>query len=407
VSAPVSASLPGIEQAMALLDAAIEPLPAVQVGIGAALNRVTIQTVTAACDLPPFDQSAMDGYALRAADAPARLPLAQTVAAGPHERRPRLPEGHACRIYTGGLIPEGADAVVRQEWTRRDGDDAVSIERPTPVGQDIRPQGEELRRGTPLIEAGRRLNAGHVALLSMAGVAELAVRRAPRIRVLVSGDEVIDAGRELRPGEVYNANGPLVSGWLAQAGYRDVRVEHVADTEQAVQDALSRAFAEADLVITTGGVSVGDRDLIAPGAEQLGARRVLWKVAQKPGKPLYVARRGDALLMGLPGNPASVLVNLVSFVRRALDRLEGVAEPGPQVATGVLVTGIKPDSERESWVRVRIESDARGLTRVHPQPNQASHMLGNLASADRLAWVAASPLPLPAGSVVRWIDLQL
>jgi molybdopterin molybdotransferase len=225
--------------------------------------------------------------------------------------------------------------------------------------------------------------------------------------VLVSGDEVIDAGRDLRPGEVYNANGPLVSGWLAQAGYHDVRVEHVADTEPAVEDALSRALSESDLVITTGGVSVGDRDLIAPGAERLGAQRVLWKVAQKPGKPLYVARRGDAVLMGLPGNPASVLVNLVSFVRRALDRLEGVAEPGPQIGTGVLVTGIKPDAERESWVRVRIESDARGLTRVHPQPNQASHMLGNLASADRLAWVAASADPLPAGSVVRWIDLQL
>ncbi|MGH8519145.1 MAG: molybdopterin molybdotransferase MoeA, partial [Panacagrimonas sp.] len=349
-------------------------------------------------------------YALRAADVtshPVRLPLAGVVAAGPHTRLPRLPAGHACRIYTGGLIPEGADAVVRQEWTRRDADAAVIIERATPIGQDIRPQGEELRRGTLLLDAGRRLNAGHVAMLAMAGVAEVPVRGAPRIRVLVSGDEVIDAGRELRPGEVYNANGPLVAGWMAQAGYAGVSVEHVADTESAVAAALSRAFAEADLVITTGGVSVGDRDLIAPGAEQLGATRVLWKVAQKPGKPLYVARHGRVLLMGLPGNPASVLVNLVSFVRRALDRLEGVAEPGPQVGTGVLVTGIRPDAERESWVRVRIEADPRGMTRVHPQPNQASHMLSNLAAADRLAWVAASNSPLPAGSVVRWIDLRL
>lgn len=403
-------ALPTIEQAFALLDAAIEPLPVARVAISAALNRVTAEPVASACDLPPFDQSAMDGYALRVADAlvvPARLPLASTVAAGPHERRPCLPEGHACRIYTGGLIPEGADAVVRQEWTRREHDDAIVIERPTPVGQDIRAQGEELRAGAPLIESGRRLNAGHVALLSMAGVANLVVRRAPRVRVLVSGDEVIDAGRALRPGEVYNANGPLVAAWFAQAGYADVRVEHVADTERAVHDALSSAFAEADLVITTGGVSVGDRDLIAPGAEQLGAQRVLWKVAQKPGKPLYVARRGGVLLMGLPGNPASVLVNLVSFVRRALDRLEGVADPGPRVGTGVLVTGLRADAERESWVRVRIESDPRGMTRVHPQPNQASHMLGNLVAADRLAWVPAGNSPLPAGSVVRWIDLQL
>lgn len=402
-------TLPTIEQALALLDGSIEPMPVTRVAIGSALNRVTVEAVTAACDLPPFDQSAMDGYALRASDAtaPVRLPLAATVAAGPHERRPQLPGGHACRIFTGGLIPEGADAVVRQEWTRREADGSVFIERATPVGQDIRPQGEELRRGTPLMEPGRRLNAGQVALLSMAGVAEVAVRRAPRIRVLVSGDEVIDPGRDLRPGEVYNANGPLISTWLAQAGYADVSVEHVADTERAVHDTLSRAFAEADLVITTGGVSVGDRDLIVPIAEQIGARRVLWKVAQKPGKPLYIARRERVLLMGLPGNPASVLVNLVSFVRRALDRLEGVAEPGPQFGTGVLVTGIRPDAERESWVRVRIESDPRGMTRVHPQPHQASHMLSNLAEADRLAWVSASSSPLPAGSVVRWIDLRL
>jgi molybdopterin molybdotransferase len=258
-----------------------------------------------------------------------------------------------------------------------------------------------------LFDAGRRLNAGHVAMLAMAGVAQVAVRRAPRIRVLVSGDEVIDVGRELRPGEVYNANGPLISGWMAQAGYTNVSVEPVADTERATGDALSRAFAEADLVLSTGGVSVGDRDLIVPCAETLGAQRVLWKVAQKPGKPLYIARHGGALLMGLPGNPASVLVNLVSFVRRALDRLEGVAEPGPRIGTGVLVTGVRPDPERESWVRVRIEADPRGMTRVHPQPNQASHMLSNLAAADRLAWVAASSSPLPAGSVVRWIDLRL
>ena len=399
-----------IEAAFGKLDDAIAVLPAQELPLAEALNRVTAEPLSAQCDLPPFDQSAMDGYALRIADArgtwPARLPLAATVAAGPHEVLPVLPAGHACRIYTGGLIPQGADAVVRQEWTSREGD-AVVIQRDTPAGQDIRRQGEELKRDADLIEAGRRLNAGHVAMLSMAGVSQARVRRAPRIRVLVSGDEVIDAGRALRPGEVYNANGPLIRAWLAQAGYADVTVEAVRDTEEAVRTALTAAFAAADLVLTTGGVSVGDKDLIAPGAEALGAQRVLWKVAQKPGKPLYVARHGGALLMGLPGNPASVLVNLATFVRRALDRLEGVATVSPHLHTGVLVTGVKADAERESWVRVRIETDARGMTRVLPQSHQASHMQSNLTAADALAWIPASAGPVPAGHTVRWLSLGL
>jgi len=398
-----------IEAAFAALDEAVTVLPVVRLLLGQALNRVTAEPLSAQCDLPPFDQSAMDGYALRAADAsqpPARLPLSATVAAGPHDTLPVLPAGHACRIYTGGLIPQGADAVVRQEWTEREGQ-IVVIQRPTPAGQDIRRQGEELRRGTGLIESGRRLNAGHIAMLAMAGVAQAAVRRAPRIRVLVSGDEVVDAGRALRPGEVYNANGPLIQAWLRQAGYDDVGVATVGDTEAAVRDALRWAFEHADLVLTTGGVSVGDKDLIAPEAEKLGARRVLWKVAQKPGKPLYVARHGAALLMGLPGNPASVLVNLATFVRRALDRLEAAAVVAPRLQAGVLASAINADAERESWVRVRIDVDAQGVTRLLPQTHQASHMLSNLSAADALAWIPARDEPIPAGDTVRWLNLGL
>ena len=402
-------SLLSIREAFAKLDAAISPLPTQRIALSAALHRITANKVVSVCDLPPFDQSSMDGYALRAADVtqlPTRLPLAMTVAAGPHEQIPQLPSGHACRIYTGGLIPHGADAVVRQEWTEREGED-VLIQRATPVGQEIRRQGEELRQGAALIEPGRRLNAGHLAMLAMAGIAEIEVRRAPRIRVLVSGDEVVDAGRTLRPGEVYNANGPLISAWLARAGYAQVSVESLADTDEAVREGLQRAFAEADLVLTTGGVSVGDKDLILPQAEKLGAERVFWKVAQKPGKPLYVARHGASLLIGLPGNPASVLVNLSSFVRRALDVLEAAEERGPLLRMGVINDSVKPDAERDTWLRVRSEVDKTGTLRLYPQAHQASHMLSNLAAADALVWLPADKQPLPAGSLVHWLSLGL
>jgi molybdopterin molybdotransferase len=397
-----------IEQALAKISEVVAPLPFAMVPVAEALCRVTAAEVVSACDLPPFDQSAMDGYAVNTKDVsapPTRLPLASTVAAGPHDRLPILPAGHACRIYTGGLIPQGADAVVRQEWTARDGD-VVVIERSTPIGQDIRKQGEELKKGTPLIEAGRRLNAGHVAMLAMSGVAQVPVHRAPRVVVLVTGDEIVDAGATLKPGEVYNANGPQLVAWLARAGVPAPRVEAVPDREEAVSTALARAFAEADLVLTTGGVSVGDRDLIAPEAEKLGAERIFWKVAQKPGKPLYVAKKGGCLLMGLPGNPASVLVNVAVFVRRALDRFEGVTEPGPVLLPGRLSKMTKADAERETWLRVHTQLTVDGM-KLHPQGQQASHMLSNLATADALAWLPVGSEPLAVGSLVRWLSLGL
>jgi molybdopterin molybdotransferase len=397
-----------VEAALARLSEIVAPLDAETVPVAQALCRVTVGQVVSACDLPPFDQSAMDGYAVNTADVrtpPTRLPLAATVAAGPHEQLPSIPPAHACRIYTGGLIPSGADAVVRQEWTAREGDGVV-IQRPTPVGQDIRRQGEELKQGTPLIESGRRLNAGHIAMLAMSGVAHVPVRRAPRIVVLVSGDEIVDAGSKLRPGEVYNANGPQIVAWLARAGYPAPRIEAIPDCEAAVSDALERAFAWADLVLTTGGVSVGDRDLIAPEAEKLGAERIFWKVAQKPGKPVYVAKRGGCVLIGLPGNPASVLVNLAVFVRRALDRFEGVAEPGPAFLPGRLSRTTKADDERETWLRVHTQLAVDGML-LHPQGHQASHMLSNLAVADALAWLPVSAEPFAAGTAVRWLSLGL
>jgi molybdopterin molybdotransferase len=396
-----------IDEALARLDAGIQPLPVERVPLERALSRVTAMPVAAQCDLPPFDQSAMDGYALRAADAaaaPLSLPLAATVAAGPHTDLPRLPSGHACRIYTGGLMPLGADTVIRQEWTEAQ-DGAVLIKRAIPVGHDMRSQGEELRLGTPMCPAGRRLDPGLIGALAMAGVAEVEVRRAPRIRVLVSGDEVIPAGQSPRPGEVFNANGPLLAAWLGSEGYDTVQVTQVADTPEAVRAALLDAFESCDLVISTGGVSVGDRDLIAPEAERLGAQRLFWKVAQKPGKPLFVARRGTSLLMGLPGNPASVLVNLAVFVRRALDRLEGLTRPGPQMHAGILAADVRADAERETWLRMRLEFSSGGQILLHPQPHQASHMLSNLAQANVLARLPMASVPIAAGSAVPWLWL--
>jgi molybdopterin molybdotransferase len=396
-----------IDAALAVLEQHLRTLDVVPAPLAEALHRVTAAELTAQCDLPPFDQSAVDGYAVRSAELaapPCRLPLAATIAAGPLAQNPELPEGHACRIFTGGMLPQGADAIVRQELTQRDGD-AVMIHTPVAAGTDLRRRGEELRSGTPVVAAGQRLHAGLIAALAAAGIADVPVRRSPRIRVLITGDELVSAGTTAGRGEIFDCNGPLVSAWFATAGYRDVHLCRVTDEQDAVTAALSEAFDNADLVVSTGGVSVGDRDLLPATAETLGARRLFWKVAQKPGKPLYAALRGRCLFLGLPGNPGAVLINLAVFVRRALDLLEGAQNPGPRRATGHLVAAARCDAQRDTWLRVRRGVDADGRVQLQPLGHQASHMISNLAQADTLALLPARAHDWAAGEAVEWLPL--
>lgn len=402
----MSEPLLSIEQAFQRLAESIIPLPAEFLPLDQTLGRVLASDVHAACDLPPFDQSAMDGYAVRHADLSRHplLPVASTIAAAAQDRWPKLAPGQAARIYTGGVLPDGADTVIQQELALREGDE-VSFRAALERGANVRRQGEELRSGARIAEAGQRVTPGLIGACAAANLPSLVVYRAPRIRLLVSGDEVVPAGSTLRNGEVADANGPLMSAWFRAQGYPAPSVVRVVDEPDVVRAALQAAFEEADLIVSSGGVSVGDRDLIGPEAEGLGARRLFWKIAQKPGKPLFVAQRGASLLMGLPGNPASVLVNLVSFVRLALDRLEGGRAQKPVFRTGLLAAATGSDSRREVWLRARAVIEPDGVIRLYALPNQASHMLSNLVSANALAWLPVSEAPIPAGTSVPWLEL--
>lgn len=394
-----------IDDAWARLDAACPRLDSERLPLLQALGRVLAAPEPARCDLPPFRQSAMDGYAVHSASLgplPCRLPLGEIVAAAPQARLPQLPLGGAVRIFTGGLVPDQADCVVQQEWTQLEAGQVVLQRAPQP-GQNLRERGEELLAGTRLGEAGSRLDAGLIAALAAAGVAELEVFRLPRVALLVTGDELQAPGQTLLRGQVYDANGPLVRGWLHMQGIGLERLIYVADDEAAVSQALAEAFACADLVLSTGGVSVGDRDLIIPCAEALGAERVFWKVAQKPGKPLYAARYDNRLLLGLPGNPASVLVNLAAHVSRVLARMQQAVLPQPQPA--ILASRLRPASDRDSWLRMRSERTADGRVLLQPLPHQASHMISNLACADVLARLPAQDEAIEAGSVVATLPL--
>ncbi|MBX3314050.1 MAG: molybdopterin molybdotransferase MoeA [Actinobacteria bacterium] len=396
-----------VEEAMAAVDASVRPLGTEVVAVVDAAGRVLAAPVASGHPLPRFDQSAVDGYAVRHADvaaAPVTLPVGEVVAAARQAARPVLTPGTATRIFTGGLVPDGADTIVRQELTTADADaGTVTVHDAVDVGTDLRREGEELPAGSVVATAGQEVTPGLLASLLVAGAHEVTVARRPRVAVLVTGDELVPAGQPLGLGQTPDTNGPMIGATLAGWGLTDVTVAHVPDRREVVVDTLAAAIADADLVVTSGGVSVGDFDFVPGAAEEVGAERLFWKVAQRPGGPLYVARHGDAHLFGLPGNPAAVLVNLHVYVRRALDRLVGL-DPDARWRTGVPAEPPHRIADKTFWLRASATTDDTGRTVLAPLGRQASHMLSNLSDATAIARVPATSEDEPT-ETLRWLPL--
>ncbi|WP_331521220.1 gephyrin-like molybdotransferase Glp [Pinirhizobacter sp.] len=397
-----------LAEALAMYEG-VGALPTVKLDLASALGRVLADPCRAAVDLPSFTQSAMDGYAIRGGETgdatptrPVVMPVAGTVAAGEALTPPMLP-GTAFRIFTGAPLPVGSDAVVRQEIVERSGNDML-LREAVPVGANVRYRGEELQRGDTVAGAGQRINAGLLGALAMAGVHEVIVHGAPRVTVLVTGDEVAREADDTPAGRIHDANGPMITAWLVERGYpAPVRI-YVPDDPAAVHDALAQALDSSDLVITTGGVSVGDRDYIPSTAESLGVEKKFWKVAQKPGKPLWFGRRGSSWLMGMPGNPGAVLVCLAVHAAAVLARLEGEARAIPDWSMGELAQEVESDDGRDRLLRMSVIADD-GRLRLVPLPRQESHMLSNLASASALVWLPRRDQTYAAGELLRYIAL--
>lgn len=406
-------SMIAIDDALACYRDTVSPLDAQAVPACNALHHVLAAPARAGVNLPPFAQTALDGYALRSADTtaaspenPAALAVAGEIAAGVHETLAPIEPAQCLRILTGAPLPPGCDAVVAQERVDHE-HGSIIVSESVASGGGINQQAEELRQGDPLGQAGQRVTPGLMAALVKAGVTDVEGHRRPRISVLVTGDEIVPAGRAPRPlrhGQIHDANGPLIRAWLHDKGYPEPAIRFVRDDAAAVEVELDAALNNSDLVLTNGGVSVGDHDYIIAAAERIGAERLFWRVAQKPGKPLYFARRGASLLLGLPGNPGSVLTGLTLHVRCVLDCLEGVTAPGPVLHPGRLAEALQPDPLRERLVRAHRDQTSDG-TLLTPLPGQASHMLSNLESADALVRVPAGAEAVAAGTLLSWTPL--
>lgn len=396
-----------IDAALAAYAQHARPLPVARLPLRDALNRVLAEAPVAGTDLPMFTQSAVDGYALRSADlaaagdaAPVDLTLVGEVAAGAGAL-PHVGPGEAVRIFTGGTLPPGADTVARQEIVQR-GDGVITLTTALPPGEDTRFRGEELQAGAELAQAGTRLHPGGIAALAMAGIGTVSVYRAPRIALLVTGDEVVPPGGALLPGQIFDANGPLLHAWFQARGGAVPEVRYVPDTLDAVITALRDALADADLVITTGGVSVGDKDFLREAAASLGVEERFWRVAQKPGMPLYFGQRNQQFILGLPGNPGAVLVGLEVHASRLMALLEGEALPLPLWQMGRLTDTFRGDGRRDLLARMRMSVTADGVA-LHPLGRQGSHMLSNLIDANVI--VRVPPGEHPAGAALPFITL--
>lgn len=386
----------------------ISSLPSEEVSPEEALGRVLAREVHSEIDLPPFPQSAMDGYALRAQDTKnatpecsVRLRLSGEIQAGRLSKIPQLHSGEAMRIFTGGYVPQGADAILRQEDAQvKEG--WLFVRHALLAGTNLRGQGEEVAKHEPLATAGTRLTAGHLAVFAVAGVRRVSIHREPRITILTTGDEVVTVGNQLAPGEVYDANTPLIISWLRSQGYTHIGATHLPDDLKGTEKALGDAFAASDLVITAGGVSVGERDFIMKAAQSVGVREVFWKVRQKPGKPLLFGMLKEKPLLGLPGNPGAVFVCLVTHVRRVLDLLEDASTPGPRFFRGRLSESLELSPGREWWVRCQLEFSDEGEVWLVPLPHQSSHMITNLTECTVVARLPEGVGALQSGSIVSW-----
>ncbi len=375
-------------EALERILAGIEPLSAEEVAIPAALGRFAAEPVFSPTALPRFDQSAMDGYALRCADTPGELRQVGEQPAG-RTRHLEIAAGETVRIFTGAPLPEGADAVVMQEDARTTSG-RVRIAEAIAAEEFIRRRGEDVCEGQQLIARGELVTPARIGLLHAAGVASISIHRRPRAAIVSTGDELREAGSALQPGELYDSNRPMLTAQLNSVA-DIIGSVHCPDDPAALGDAI-RNFAAADAIILNAGVSVGDHDPVHEALRIVEAEVALWRVAVKPGKPFLFARRGGQAIYGLPGNPVSAFVTAVLFVLPALRRLAGSATPQQRTFQLPIGSDFANPDKRVQYVRATFRG---GVAQVSPL--QQSHGLASLAASDLL-------LRIPPGETVSTGD---
>lgn len=397
-----------VDQALDLILDKTQALAVGQLALNQALNHYLAEDIYSEINLPLFSQSAVDGYAICAQaelEPNAIFELIGEVQAGHHSTL-QLKLGQAVRIFTGAKIPIGTTTVARQEIVKVQSSSTISITENLKIHADIRDVGEEIAIGQLLAKQGQKLSVGAIASLSMAGVKAVQVFQYPKVAVVITGDEIAENVEDVASGKIFDANAPLIQAWFEASG-QQIKIFHVADTELAVRLLIQDLSERYDLILTTGGVSVGDYDFIRPVTLSLGFEEIFWKVKQKPGKPMLFAQlkredHSSCYLLGLPGNPAAVYVGMQIYTTTVLNALQGYKQQ-PNWFSALLTHDLKVDA-RERFLRMSASFDQASL-KVKSLSKQQSHMLSNLMHANCLVRIPAGK-NMQEGQIVQGIFID-
>ena len=378
----------------------IQPLPTEAVDITSALGRVLAEDVVAVGDVPPFASSAMDGFAVVAGPAERRLEIIDESRAGSPARR-GLDDRQAIRVSTGAVVPQGATAVIRVEDTK-EAAGVVTIATASAPGQNIRSAGDDLVAGGQVLDLGLTLGPSALGIAVSAGRTTVTCAQRPRVAVLATGDELMPVGARLAAGQIHNSNAVVLAGLVEQSGAKAITSDPVADDQTATSAAIKAALSAADVVVVTGGVSVGPHDHVKAGFAAAGIQERFWRVALRPGKPVWFGTHGSKLAFGLPGNPVSAVVCFHLFVRPALLALQGASPISPRLSAR-LASPVKLNPTREQALRVCLRWESDGAVAELTGP-QGSHQLSSMLSADALAFIPAGEGKADVGQLV---DIEL
>jgi molybdopterin molybdotransferase len=395
-----------VEEARERILNPLRPTPAEIVALADVWGRVTAGPVAARLTQPPADVSAMDGYALRAADGEAGQTLT-VIGAAPagHPFDGAVSPGQAVRLFTGSVVPAGADSILLQEDATREGD-TVRVNETVRPGRHIRRAGQDFTAGDIVVTGGRRITARDVGLLAAANHPWVTVHRQPRVAILATGDEIAMPGEPIPPGGIVSSNSHALAALVRSAGGEPVILPVAADTTTAVA-AVADAVSGMDMLVTTGGASVGDHDLVIAGLQTRGLQVDFWQIAMRPGKPLLFGQLGPVPVLGLPGNPVSAMVCATLFLLPALARLSGLPAAPPPVSTAVLGAPLAANDRRADHLRATLATGEGGRLIATPFPVQDSAMMRRLAHADALILRPPHAPALPAGAEVPLIRLDL